>query len=136
MTSVDFRDYVYKIADQIDFDKSKIILGGDHLGPLPWCDQPAEIAMEHAKKLVYDCVAAGYTKVHLDTSMKLGDDPVDEMLPNEVIAERLNISVNTVRTHILHMLNKTGFKNRLELVSHAASLGIAVSSQHTTRTES
>ena len=44
--------------------------------------------MEHAKKLVYDCVAAGYTKVHLDTSMKLGDDPVDEMLPNEVIAER------------------------------------------------
>lgn len=88
MTSVDFRDYVYKIADQIDFDKSKIILGGDHLGPLPWCDQPAAVAMEHAKKLVYDCVAAGYTKVHLDTSMKLGDDPVDEMLPNEVIAER------------------------------------------------
>lgn len=88
MTSVDFRDYVYKIADQIDFDKSKIILGGDHLGPLPWCDQPAAVAMEHAKKLVYDCVLAGYTKVHLDTSMKLGDDPEDEMLENAVIAER------------------------------------------------
>lgn len=88
MTSVDFRDYVYTIADRIDFDKSKIILGGDHLGPLPWCDQPAETAMEHAKKLVYDCVLAGYTKVHLDTSMKLGDDPEDEMLENRVIAER------------------------------------------------
>ena len=88
MTSVDFRDYVYTIADRIDFDKSKIILGGDHLGPLPWCDQPAAFAMEHAKKLVYDCVLAGYTKVHLDTSMKLGDDPADEMLENSVIAER------------------------------------------------
>lgn len=88
MTSVDFKEYVYKIADQINFDKENIILGGDHLGPLPWCDKPAKVAMEHAKKLVYDCVKAGYTKVHLDTSMKLGDDPKDEMLSNDVIAER------------------------------------------------
>ena len=88
MTSVDFREYVYKIADKIGFDKDKIILGGDHLGPLPWCSLPEEQAMEHAKKLVYDCVKAGYTKVHLDTSMKLGDDPEDEVLSNEVIARR------------------------------------------------
>lgn len=88
MTSVDFREYVYKIADQIGFDRENIILGGDHLGPLPWCDKPEKVAMEHAKKLVYDCVKAGYTKVHLDTSMKLGDDPKDEMLSNEKIAER------------------------------------------------
>ena len=57
-------------------------------------------------------------------------------LTTEEIAEHLEISVNTVRTHILHMLNKTGFKNRLELVSHASSAGIVVSSQHTTRMES
>lgn len=57
-------------------------------------------------------------------------------LTTEEIAERLGISVNTVRTHILHMLNKTGFKNRLELVSHAASLGIVVSNQQMTRMES
>lgn len=88
MTSVDFKEYVYKIADQIGFDRENIILGGDHLGPLPWCDKKASVAMEHAKKLVYDCVKAGYTKVHLDTSMKLGDDPKDEMLSNDVIAER------------------------------------------------
>lgn len=88
MTSVDFREYVYKIADKIGFDKDKIILGGDHLGPLPWCSLPEKEAMEHAKKLVYDCVKAGYTKVHLDTSMKLGDDPEDEVLSNEVIAKR------------------------------------------------
>ena len=48
---------------------------------------------------------------------------------NEVIAERLGVSVNTVRTHIQNMLNKTGFKNRLALVVNAASLGIVVSDE-------
>ena len=88
MRSTDFRDYVYKIADKIHFDKSKIILGGDHLGPLTWCDEPAAEAMEKAKVLVRECVLAGYTKVHLDTSMKLGDDDPKKVLPVEVIAER------------------------------------------------
>lgn len=48
---------------------------------------------------------------------------------NEVIADRLGVSVNTVRTHIQNMLNKTGFKNRLALVVNAASLGIVVSDE-------
>ena len=48
---------------------------------------------------------------------------------NEEIAERLHISVNTVRTHIQNMLNKTGFKNRLELAVNAATLGIIVSDE-------
>lgn len=88
MRSADFRDYVYKIADKISFDKSKIILGGDHLGPLTWCDEPEESAMEKAKVLVRECVSAGYTKVHLDTSMKLADDPENEPLSVETIARR------------------------------------------------
>lgn len=47
----------------------------------------------------------------------------------EEIAEKLHISVNTVRTHIQHLLNKTGFKNRLELVANAVSLNIVVSDE-------
>ena len=88
MRSIDFKNYVYKIADQLHFDRSKVILGGDHLGPLPWCDLPAAEAMEKAKVLVRECVAAGYLKVHLDTSMRLGDDDTNVRLSDEVIAER------------------------------------------------
>ena len=57
-------------------------------------------------------------------------------LTNEEVAERLDISVNTVRTHVQNILNKTGFKNRLELIVHAASLGIVVNGQHSTLLES
>ena len=88
MTPSDFTQYTYSIADNIGFERSKIILGGDHMGPLPWCDLPAAEAMEHAKLLVRMCVKAGYKKIHLDTSMRLGDDPFDKPLMDEVIAER------------------------------------------------
>lgn len=88
MQSKDFKEYVYKIADKLNFDKTKIILGGDHLGPLPWANLDEETAMNNAKKLVYDCVIEGYTKVHLDTSMKLGSDSKTEKLSDEIIAKR------------------------------------------------
>ena len=52
MKPKDFKEYVYKIADRIDFDKNKIILGGDHLGPQPWQDLDEETAMEYSKELV------------------------------------------------------------------------------------
>ena len=45
---------------------------------------------------------------------------------NEEIAARLNISVNTVRTHIQHMLEKTGFRNRIDLAVNAKTLGLVV----------
>ena len=45
---------------------------------------------------------------------------------NAEIAERLCISVGTVKSHIQHLLEKTGFKTRTELVSKACSLGIVV----------
>lgn len=88
MRPKDFRNFVYQIADKIEFSRDKIVLGGDHLGPLPWADSPASEAMEQAKELVRLTVSAGYTKIHLDTSMKLGDDPVDKPLRDEIIAER------------------------------------------------
>ena len=45
---------------------------------------------------------------------------------NTEIAERLFISVATVKSHIQHLMEKTGFKTRTELVSQARGLGIVI----------
>ena len=45
---------------------------------------------------------------------------------NEEIAQRLGVSANTVRTHIQHMLEKTGYKNRIDLAVNAKALGVVV----------
>ncbi|MBR2589590.1 MAG: response regulator transcription factor [Clostridia bacterium] len=45
---------------------------------------------------------------------------------NAEIAERLHISVPTIKSHIQHLMRKTGFKTRTELVSEARSLGIVI----------
>ncbi len=88
MTPRDFMDFVLEIARRVGVKKDQIILAGDHLGPLTWRNEPEESAMEKAEKLVRAYVLAGFTKIHLDTSMKLGDDPFDEVLKTEVIARR------------------------------------------------
>lgn len=45
---------------------------------------------------------------------------------NHEIAERLHMSVATVKTHILNMLEKTGFKNRTELAVRARESGLVI----------
>lgn len=47
--------------------------------------------------------------------------------PNVLIAERLNMSVRTVKAHIQHMLEKTGFRNRTELAVKARESGLVIS---------
>ena len=86
LTPAMFRDYVYGIANELSFDKSRLILGGDHLGPNPWQHLDAETAMQHAVEMVRLYVEAGFTKIHLDASMRCADDP--ETVPDEVMAYR------------------------------------------------
>ncbi len=88
MKPADFTEFVYGIADGVGFPREQIVLGGDHLGPLTWAGLPEAQAMENSVELVREFVLAGFKKIHLDTSMKLGDDPADEILSDEVIAER------------------------------------------------
>lgn len=88
MKPCDFRDFVYCLADKNKFDKSKIILGGDHLGPLTWVKENEAEAMAKAEVLIRDFVLAGFTKIHIDTSMKVASDPVNEKLSDETIARR------------------------------------------------
>ncbi|HTJ67117.1 MAG TPA: D-tagatose-bisphosphate aldolase, class II, non-catalytic subunit [Actinospica sp.] len=86
MTPADFRELVYGLADTHGLDRSRVLLGGDHLGPNRWRGQPAEKAMELAEALVTAYVEAGYTKIHLDCSMSCAGDP--DPLGDDLVAER------------------------------------------------
>lgn len=86
MTPAGFRDFVQAIAARVGFPLSRLILGGDHLGPNCWRYEPAEVAMAKAAQLVADYVRAGFCKIHLDASMPCLDDPVP--LPPETVALR------------------------------------------------
>jgi len=88
MRPADFRDFVYGIADRIGFAREDILLGGDHLGPLTWQNESETEAMDKAVELVHLFVLAGFKKIHLDTSMRLADDPRDRPLTDETIARR------------------------------------------------
>ena len=87
MNPAGFVRYVREIAEENNFPLEHIILGGDHLGPSVWQDEPAEVAMGKAEVLVRDYVEAGFFKIHLDCSMRLGDDP-EGALDVEVSARR------------------------------------------------
>ena len=45
---------------------------------------------------------------------------------NQEIAESLHLSVATVKSHILNMLEKTGFRNRTELAVRARESGLVI----------
>ncbi|MFP4668084.1 MAG: class II D-tagatose-bisphosphate aldolase non-catalytic subunit [Desulfosalsimonas sp.] len=87
MIPADFADYIYSMAGRMGFDRKKLMIGGDHLGPYVWKSEPAENAMKKAEKLISDCIRAGYAKIHLDASMPLGDDNT-EQISHELSAQR------------------------------------------------
>ncbi|MEO6104343.1 MAG: D-tagatose-bisphosphate aldolase, class II, non-catalytic subunit [Pseudoxanthomonas sp.] len=86
MTPADFVCFVHGIADRVGFDRTRIALGGDHLGPNPWTALDATAAMEKAEAMVAAYVAAGFRKIHLDCSMACKGDP--EPLPEAEIVRR------------------------------------------------
>lgn len=88
MKPIDFHLFVEEICNEIGYDMNKIILGGDHLGPLTWAHLKEEEAMKQAEILIMSYVEAGFTKIHVDTSMKLASDNNDERLSDEIIAKR------------------------------------------------
>jgi signal transduction histidine kinase len=90
MTPAGFRDFVAQVAREARFDPARVIFGGDHLGPHVWRAEPATRAMAKARDLVRDCVVSGYTKIHLDASMRLGGDPGTSASPPDdtLVAQR------------------------------------------------
>lgn len=86
MKPADFIAFIHQLATRLEFDLDKVILGGDHLGPVCWVNENSEAAMAKAKDLIASYVAAGFKKIHLDTSMPCADDPQD--IADEVVAQR------------------------------------------------
>jgi len=87
LTPADFVAYVQDLARQNDFPLEKLILGGDHLGPSVWQNEAEDSAMQKSLDMVQAFVRAGFTKIHLDASMKLADDPAGTLAPG-VVAQR------------------------------------------------
>lgn len=88
MKPIDFYNFVMIIANKVQLDPTRIFLGGDHLGPLTFASHKEEEAMMLSEELVRCYVAAGFTKIHIDTSMKVDSDDSNIRLSDEVIAAR------------------------------------------------
>ncbi|MCH8537740.1 MAG: D-tagatose-bisphosphate aldolase, class II, non-catalytic subunit [Alkalimonas sp.] len=86
MKPADFISFVADLAAEEGVDSEQLLFGGDHLGPVCWQQETAEQAMHKSEELIACYVAAGFSKIHLDTSMGCADDP--DILPDEVIAKR------------------------------------------------
>ena len=71
----EFMTWVRKIAREENMGEENLILGGDHLGPIIWQNECEGPAMEKAAEMVKAYTLAGFSKIHLDTSMKLSGDP-------------------------------------------------------------
>ncbi len=88
MTPRDFYSYAQSLAQKVGLERKNLLLGGDHLGPLVWAQRPAQEAMALARELVQGYVRAGFTKIHVDASMRLGGDPTQGRLSQSLVAER------------------------------------------------
>lgn len=85
-TPAQFALAIGQLAQRLEVDRERIILGGDHLGPQAWRSLRAEEAMEKSRTMVRHYVEAGYEKIHLDCSQGCADDP--EPLTDAVVAQR------------------------------------------------
>jgi D-tagatose-1,6-bisphosphate aldolase subunit GatZ/KbaZ len=96
-----------QLAAKYSFPTERLVVGGDHLGPNPWRLEPSAQAMDKSRALVEAYANAGYTKFHIDTSMKCVDDDQQRILPTAVIAKRAAELVRVAEASYLQ-LGKSG----------------------------
>lgn len=88
-TPAQFKRSVLEMASSLSFPEENIILGGDHLGPNRWQSENSDSAISKARDQISAYVNAGFTKIHLDASMKCADDGnQNEPLDPSIVAER------------------------------------------------
>lgn len=88
MTPEEFHRFLNRLAVEEDFPLDRLLCGGDHLGPLTWQGLPEAQAMSNAEELIRSYVLAGFSKIHIDTSMRVADDDPEARLSDATIARR------------------------------------------------
>jgi D-tagatose-1,6-bisphosphate aldolase subunit GatZ/KbaZ len=89
LTPAQFKQSVLELAESLNYPEGNIILGGDHLGPNRWQNEISDSAINKARNQISAYVSAGFTKIHLDASMKCADDSNhNKPLDPSIIAER------------------------------------------------
>ena len=102
----EFMAWVQKIAGEEKMPEENLVLGGDHLGPLLWQHESEASAMAKAVDMVKVYTLAGFSKIHLDTSMKLAGDPPGPLDPG-VCARRGAVLAKTVYENYSVMPNNS-----------------------------
>lgn len=86
MTPSSFRAFVEDIATRHGLPASRLVLGGDHLGPTVWRAERAEMALQRSAEMISAYISAGFRKIHLDCSMSCLGEPA--ALGDELLAAR------------------------------------------------
>lgn len=92
MTPAAFRRFIHGLAIAQGVDPTRLILGGDHLGPNPWRHLPADQAMDQARAMVAAYVQAGFEKIHIDASMPCGGETLSEAQMAERAADLATVA--------------------------------------------
>lgn len=79
------------------------------MGPFPFKNESSEIAMAKGHEMIEEYIKAGFQKIHVDTSMPLGDDIIKNniSLDKEIIAQRCSELIITSE----RILNSLGSGN-------------------------
>ncbi|MHB8063556.1 MAG: class II D-tagatose-bisphosphate aldolase non-catalytic subunit [Ruminiclostridium sp.] len=111
MRPKDFSCYVKGVAEEKGLPEGKLILGGDHLGPLVWKNENESAAMDKAEELIREYVKAGFSKIHIDTSMHLASDAKDQKLDTRIIAARAARLYEVAEKTFMEIENNVLFHN-------------------------
>ena len=101
-TPKQFSKEIINIARKINLRKKNLLLGGDHLGPLPWVKKNIKTSLKNSIKLINNFLDSNYCKIHIDTSVKCLDD---KFIDHNKIFERTK-----------HILKKTNIKKKISKI--------------------
>ena len=99
-----------QVVEKDFFDLMDRTMAGEHIFP----DATPELTLGKAKSSEFTA-----REMEILRELMSGDS-------NQEIADRLAISVSTLKTHIQNLQEKTGFRNRTELAIRAREIGLVI----------